>query len=442
MIYEYTRPKLAKYQTEIIDCEKRFTITEASTKSGKTVSHIVWLLEQALTGKNGEEFWWVAPIFSQAEIAFERMQRFVNINNFFVANKSKLFLVLPSGSVMRFKSADNPNSLYGEDVKAAVFDEFTRAKYSAWVALRSTLTATRGKCKFIGNYMGDFNWGHILSEKAKKESTEYKYFKITAFQAAEAGILDFEEIEQAREDLTPEQFSMLYLAEGSDSSKMLFNPDAIKCIFENTHINGNGNRYITADIAHEGSDLFVICVWDGWRIVKIYTVNKSQSKEVNDKLIQVKNAHKVPNTNIIYDSDGVGSGVGGYIVGSIPFHNGGSIIPTLEKKLINGKWVQEKENFAKLKHQCYWKFAEKVNKNEISISKDCLDYEIQIKEELGAICKDMDSINKLGVLRIESKVVLKEKLGRSPDFADAMMMRCYFDLFRKRVTFNGDSVTH
>lgn len=430
--YIYNRPKLAQYQTDIIDCEKRFTITEASTKSGKTVSHIVWLHEQALEGKSGNEFWWVAPIFSQAEIAFERMQRFVENKDYFIANKSKLSLRLPNGAIMRFKSADNPNSLYGEDVVAAVFDEFTRAKYNAWVALRSTLTATRGKCKFIGNYMGDFNWGHILSEKAKKSDSEYKYFKITAFQAAEAGILDFAEIEQAREDLSSEQFTMLYLAEGVDSGKMLFNPDSIKCIFENTHVSRNGKKYITADIAHEGSDAFVICVWHDWEIVKIYTMNKSQSKEVNDKIIKVKNIHGVPNTNIIYDADGVGSGVGGYIVGSIPFHNGGSVIPTLERKLINGVWVQEKENFAKLKHQCYWKFAEKVNKNEVSISKDCLDYEIQIKEELGAICKDMDSINKLGVLRIESKVVLKEKLGRSPDFADAMMLRVYFDLTQKR----------
>ena len=73
---EYTRPKLANYQAEIIDCKKRFTITEASTKSGKTVSHIIWLFEQSIQGSNGQEFWWVAPIFSQAKIAFERMQRF------------------------------------------------------------------------------------------------------------------------------------------------------------------------------------------------------------------------------------------------------------------------------------------------------------------------------------------------------------------------------
>lgn len=434
MRFNYNRPELAQYQKDIIDCEKRFTITEASTKSGKTVSHIVWLFEQAFNpkAKRGHEFWWVAPIFSQAQIAFERMQRFVNKHDFFITNKSQLSLTLPNGAVMRFKSADNPNSLYGEDVQAAVFDEFTRAKYDAYVALRSTLTATKGKCKYIGNYRGDFNWGHILSEKAKDLNGEYKYFKITAFQAAAAGILDYAEIEQARKDLNPENFNMLYLAEGNDIEKMLFSTEGIRNIFENTHVLSDASkRFITADIATEGSDKFVIGVWHGWTLIKVISIDKSKAKEVNDKLIETKNKYGVPNTNIIFDSDGVGALVGGYIPNSIPFHNGGSVILTKELKTINGKKQHEKENFKSLKHQCYFKLRDIINEFGMNILEDCRDFEIQIKEELGAICKD-DSIQKTGVLCIESKATIKEKLGRSPDFADMLMMRVYFDLVQRK----------
>ena len=45
---EYTRPKLTTYQTNILNSKARYTITSASTKTGKTASHIIWLFEQAL----------------------------------------------------------------------------------------------------------------------------------------------------------------------------------------------------------------------------------------------------------------------------------------------------------------------------------------------------------------------------------------------------------
>jgi hypothetical protein len=49
-------------------------------------------------------------------------------------------------------------------------------------------------------------------------------------------------------------------------------------------------------------------------------------------------------------------------------------------------------------------------------------------EELGAIRrKPTDD----GSFAIESKESVKERLGRSPDYADAMMMRCLLDLTTK-----------
>lgn len=226
---KYKRPKLASYQTAILDCEARYTVTEASTKAGKTASHMIWLFEQAWKGKSGMNFWWVAPIFSQAKIAFTRFKSQLNFDvkkkgvgighgDFYKENKSELTLTLPNGAIIWFKSADNPDSLYGEDTYAAVFDEFTRAKPDSWFALRSTLTATKGKCKFIGNVKGKGNWGYKLALKAKQSENkkEYGYFKITAYDAVAAGILDLAEVEQAKEDLPEHIFKALYLAEASE----------------------------------------------------------------------------------------------------------------------------------------------------------------------------------------------------------------------------------
>jgi phage FluMu gp28-like protein len=125
----------------------------------------------------------------------------VTVRGFFTINESKLRLTLPTGAIIQFKSAEKPDNLYGDDVYACVFDEFTRAREEAWFALRSTLTATNGKCKLIGNAKGKKNWGYRLGLKARAGEQDYEYHKITAWDAVEAGILKQEEIEQAQRDL-------------------------------------------------------------------------------------------------------------------------------------------------------------------------------------------------------------------------------------------------
>lgn len=222
---EYTRPPVFDYQRAIIDSPARFTVTEAATKVGKSASHLIWLFEQplALNLTEGQSVWWIAPVYGQAEIMFRRLRTQVSDKGFLKFNESKLTATYPSGAILAFKSAEKPDNLYGDDVYAAVFDEFTRAREEAWHALRSTLTATRGKCKFIGNVKGRKNWGHKLGMRAKNgDDKDYAYFKITAYDAAAAGLKTkdgrpfIEEIEDAKRDLPENVFNELYMAEASE----------------------------------------------------------------------------------------------------------------------------------------------------------------------------------------------------------------------------------
>jgi hypothetical protein len=228
----YNRPFVYEYQRRIMDHPARYTVTEASTKVGKTASHIIWLFEEALRVEANQSVWWVAPVYGQAEIAFNRMKQQVSARSFFRANESKLRLTLPTGSHIYFKSAEKPDNLYGDDVYAAVFDEFTRAKETAWHALRSTLTYTKGKCKFIGNVKGRKNWGYKLAMKAKPGTDpNWEHFKITAYDAAAEGLLSYEEIEDAKRELPEHVFKELYLAEAAEDGSNPFGQDFIgKCV--------------------------------------------------------------------------------------------------------------------------------------------------------------------------------------------------------------------
>lgn len=212
----YQRPSIINQydkQRAFIDNDERFTIVEATTKAGKTVGCIVWLFEMALSGRDGDNYWWVAPTSKVAKIAFRRMKRYIQPKRMYTANQTEMSITLITGAIIFFKSADDPDGLYGEDVKAAVLDEATRMKKDSWIAVFSTLTATAGKCKIIGNVKGIGNWVYELArdaETGKKEN--WKYYKITADDAVKAGVLHQSVIDEAERTLPNGVFLELYFA--------------------------------------------------------------------------------------------------------------------------------------------------------------------------------------------------------------------------------------
>src|SRR6516165_1407046 len=110
---EFVRPRLYPKQLEAIYAPQRYSLIEASTKSGKTVGCMVWLAEQAWLGKSGHEFWWIAPIYEQSRIVFRRLSRGLTRGSF-VANQADCSLTLANGAVLRFKGADNPDCYTGD----------------------------------------------------------------------------------------------------------------------------------------------------------------------------------------------------------------------------------------------------------------------------------------------------------------------------------------
>lgn len=207
---------MVDYQTEMIDCPERYAVIEASTKSGKTTGMIVWLFEEALKCKAGQSVFWIAPVFTQALIAFDRIKQYIANPNFLKVNETRLTLTLPHGAIIAFKSADNPDTLYGDDCYAAVIDEASRMKEESWHAIRSTLTKTNGKCKLIGNVKGRHNFFYMLAQKAKSGEPDFYYRKITAYDAVRAGILEQKEIDDAKSILPESVFNQDYLAEPAE----------------------------------------------------------------------------------------------------------------------------------------------------------------------------------------------------------------------------------
>lgn len=227
----YERPPLYPKQEDALFDPARYVVVEASTKSGKTVGCLVWIHEiAALEGGPGRNYWWVAPIRRTARIAFRRLKLFLPRGSF-KANETEMTITLRNGATIFFLGAENPDSLYGEDVYGAVIDEATRVKAESWWAVRSTLTATEAPVRIIGNVKGRKNWAYKLARKAEADqSGEYRHAKLTVWDAVEAGIFSREEAEDARDVLPERVYKELYLAEAAADDEDMFNTDEISLV--------------------------------------------------------------------------------------------------------------------------------------------------------------------------------------------------------------------
>lgn len=240
----YKRPWLYDAQSAFLFTPARYSLVEATTKSGKTQGCLIWILEKAsLEGFDGWNGWWVAPVHAQARIAYRRMKRMLKKLRQALGSKLVHFndqeqtVTLPNGAMVWFKSGEKPDNLFGEDVYVAVIDEASRMREEAWHAIRSTLTATRGPVRIIGNVKGRKNWFYNLSRTAEAEmaagNRRYYYAKLTAWDAVAAGVLAKREIEDARKLLPEAVFNELYLAEATEDGSNPFGIAAIrKCIMQ------------------------------------------------------------------------------------------------------------------------------------------------------------------------------------------------------------------
>ena len=195
-----------------------------------------------------------------------------------------------------------------------------------------------------------------------------------------------------------------------DASKdNLIEYDAIINMFTQKGI--EGQKYISCDVARFGADKTVIMYWEGLHIKKIRTLLKSAVNDVVDEVRQLQQANGVPLRNIIIDEDGVGGGAKDFL---------------RCQGFTNNARPLKKENYQNLKTQCYYKLAELINKAQIGISCPDINVKNNIIEECEQVrMKDADKDNKL---QIVPKETIKDIIGRSPDYSDALAMRMYYEI--------------
>ena len=197
--------------------------------------------------------------------------------------------------------------------------------------------------------------------------------------------------------------------EYDDSKDALIEYDAIINIFTNKV--PEGDKYITADIARFGKDKTAIYCWNGLQVTDITILDSSSMVEVANKIKELQQREGVKLSNIIVDEDGVGGGAKDIL---------------RCKGFVNNSKAIKGENYKNLKTQCYYKLSDFINKGRLGVSTKDIRFKEALIQELEQVRRvNMDKDDKLAIL---SKDKIKDLIGRSPDYSDALMMRMFYEL--------------
>ena len=240
-----------------------------------------------------------------------------------------------------------------------------------------------------------------------------------------------DEAEQRLEQISDPVMRMrlkLGLWEYNAGDNSLVEYDALTDLFTNT-VEKATEKYFTGDIARHGSDRVALADWLGFDIYKIILKSKRGIDQTANDIKEDLRIEHIPYSHAIADEDGVGGGVVDLVKGIKGFiGNSTPLKVKQESATLKDKDGKVKANYRNLRSQCGFMLAEKINNHQIAISASVTEVlKEEIIEDLQALLKRKETPDET-VLQLIPKEEIKDAIGRSPDLADMMLMRMYFEL--------------
>ncbi len=183
---------------------QRWAAMACHRRAGKTVACVADLiLDAKFTKKQEARFGYIAPLYNQAkDIAWMYVKRLTVDIPGVTLNESELRADFPNGARVRLYGADNPDRLRGGYFDGVILDEYADMRPSVWgQVIRPMLMDRAGWAAFIGTPKGR-NEFHRVFQRAQNDRDWFALL----LKASESGLISAAEIEDARKELTPEQF--------------------------------------------------------------------------------------------------------------------------------------------------------------------------------------------------------------------------------------------
>lgn len=189
--------------------KSRWSCVVAHRRAGKTVACIMDLIIKAIEHEGTEpRFAYIAPTYAQAkDVAWSYLKRYTAGIPGIELSESELWVRFPHNAArIRLYGADNYDRMRGVYLDGAIIDEAGDIDPRAiGEVIRPALSDRKGWATFIGTPKGrnEFFRIHQLAE------TEDDWYS-AKLKASETGLIDGDELRDAKKQMTPEAYAQEY----------------------------------------------------------------------------------------------------------------------------------------------------------------------------------------------------------------------------------------
>ncbi len=197
---------LRPWQKDYMENKKRFNVLVVHRRWGKTVGAI---LDEVIcmVSKWVHDYWYIAPTYKQAKkIAWRIIRKFWDQIWGFVYNSSELMVTFESWATLSLFGAENPDSLRWLDLYGVIFDEYAQQPSRIyWEIIFPMINANRWWVTWIGTP----KWKNAFFKLYQRALKNDKYYT-ALLRYSDTNLLDDEQIQDAREEMTEEEFLQEY----------------------------------------------------------------------------------------------------------------------------------------------------------------------------------------------------------------------------------------
>lgn len=390
----------------------RFLTLVCHRRWGKTVFSVIELVLDALGSKRGDfRGGYIAPFRKQAkDVAWDYFKRFTGRIPGVAFNETELTVSFPNGSKVTLYGADNAESLRGLYFDSVVMDEVADMKPIVWGEIvRPALADRKGKGLFIGTPKGMNLFFELYNRGASGSSPGWGS---TLYRASDTvNILPWiteEELEAARADLTDAQYRQEFECDFSASCDNSLIPLDLIYKARGKHI--PESDYIASplvfgvDVARKGGDACVIQPRRGLAAFPaerhLGIDNMSFASRLHMRICEER-------PEAVFIDAGRGEGV---IDRLRQLRSPSAIIEVP----FGGKAIDHSENgYANRRAEMYDRIRKWLRDG------GAIPNDYNLTKELAAPTYTFDAA---GRLKLESKEAIKERVGFSPDRADALAL--------------------
>ena len=385
----------------------RFCVLVAHRRLGKTVLSVNHLIKRAITDRKERGMYaYLAPFRNQAEqIAWGYLKHYTSQIPAISINEQKLSILLPNGATIRIFGADNPDALRGLYFDGVVIDEVAQIKPTLWgEVIRPALADRKGWAAFIGTPKGINLFSQIYDQALNLMSKGDPDWCAMLYSVEQTHVIDEKELAALKVEMSENEFRQEFLCDFSAAQDNGLIPiDDIRAAANKFY---RESEYMGApliygiDVARFGSDASVIFKRRGLVAFEPIVIRKFDNMALADR-IAVEMSKEKPDA--VFIDSGAGQGVIDRLrqmrfdVVEVPF----------------GAQAVDKEQFANRRMEMWWHMAQWIKQGG-AIPPDPV-----LQGDLGA---PTYGYTPKGPKILEAKDKLKERIGRSPDLADALAL--------------------